>query len=441
MKTNHTPKGQEANKANKARLSSYDLADVKPLPDVLELLPSLLQHALAFFDLKHEKDVLLTATLPVLGGCMPNVQGQYGKKKYTTHLYSAVVARAGGGKGAAEFARKLARKIKVELNYDPMSDDAIPGDPTPFVPANSSAAAIYHAINLRNGTCIIFETEIDTLAIALGQEWGQFGDVLRKAYHHEDISLLRNEKEIHIADPQISLFLSGTEGQFMRLIPSSENGLYSRIALYYFSGASKWISQRPSKQNLEIEGAFEGFSKEVLKMYTALAERSEPLMIGFAENHWDMIDNTFEPLMKRLSIDGFGHVDSIIKRAGLNTFRIAMIFCVLRLFEKGEDLTGLTEATVSENDLQAALALAVTYADHALRFSRKLDKNAALGRSSEIVRKLFDMLPDSFSKNDAENIGSNKLGIKHRTIRNYLKQYLDGGVIKRVQHGQYEKTC
>jgi hypothetical protein len=73
--------------------------------------------------------------------------------------------------------------------------DGIP-EPTPppirllFLPANSSSTAIYQALNENGEQGLMFETEGDTLASTFGQDFGDFSDGLRKAFHHESITYI-----------------------------------------------------------------------------------------------------------------------------------------------------------------------------------------------------------------------------------------------------------
>jgi hypothetical protein len=72
-----------------------------------------------------------------------------------------------------------------------------------ILPADSSAAMFVELLFRNGGTGIIFETEVDTLVNTLKQDWGLLDDKLRKAFHHEAISLARktDRKVIHISRP------------------------------------------------------------------------------------------------------------------------------------------------------------------------------------------------------------------------------------------------
>jgi hypothetical protein len=82
-----------------------------------------------------------------------------------------------------------------------------------------------------DGIGLLFETEGDTLSQTLKSDYGNYSDTLRKAYHHETISLSRRKDReyLEVKNPRLSVVLAGTPEQVRRLIPDTENGLMSRF--------------------------------------------------------------------------------------------------------------------------------------------------------------------------------------------------------------------
>ena len=106
-------------------------------------------------------------------------------------------------------------------------------------PPDSSAAAVKGNLKLNIGIATICETEADTLSSTLQQEWGQFSDLMRKAFQHEPITFSRlGEKSMikleEIPCPRLSICLSGTPNQIHGLIKGIEDGMFSRIMFYSF---------------------------------------------------------------------------------------------------------------------------------------------------------------------------------------------------------------
>ena len=86
-----------------------------------------------------------------------------------------------------------------------------------------------------DGIGLLFETEGDTLSQTLKSEHGNYSDLLRKAFHHEMISMSRRKDReyVEIDNPRLSVVLAGTPEQVRRLIPDAENGLLSRFIFYF----------------------------------------------------------------------------------------------------------------------------------------------------------------------------------------------------------------
>src|SRR5690554_6717079 len=106
-----------------------------------------------------------------------------------------------------------------------------------FIPANNSSTGAYQLLNDSDGKGLIFETEGDTLAKAFKSDYGDYSDGFRKAFHHETIAYYRrtDRELVEIDHPKLSTLLSGTPMQISALIPSAENGLFSRFMFYYMN--------------------------------------------------------------------------------------------------------------------------------------------------------------------------------------------------------------
>jgi len=100
-----------------------------------------------------------------------------------------------------------------------------------FIPANNSASSFIQTLSQNDEMGILFSTEADTLANSLAQDWGNFSDILRCSFHHETVEMQRktNKEYVVVDQPRLSVLLTGTNGQFNRLIPDTENGLFSRF--------------------------------------------------------------------------------------------------------------------------------------------------------------------------------------------------------------------
>jgi len=237
------------------------------LPDtIFDQLPDILRKGCKAFTDRRERDVFLTGALAVLSGCVPNVTGLYDRALNYPNIFSFIIAPAASGKGAMKYAKMLGdvyhkhlleesqesfKEYKIQLTdyyqslaqYKKNKRSTPPEEPIQppfrilFIPANSSSAMVIKHLKDSTGSGIMCETEADTLGNTLKQDWGGYSDLLRKAFHFEKMSYSRksNEEFFEIDEPRLSVAISGTPKQVLRLIPSTEDGLFSRFLFYVFS--------------------------------------------------------------------------------------------------------------------------------------------------------------------------------------------------------------
>jgi len=207
--------------------SNDDVEDTPLIPDeVYTLLPTFLKEAVRIFDDKRQRDVVLTGALSIIGGSLDKVSGVYHQHILFPNLYAFIVAKAASGKGALKYSKMIGQALHAYY----LKQGHVPPKIL-YIPANSSASAVIRHLKDSGGKGIIVETEADTLNNSIKQEWGNFSDMLRKAFHHEPISISRtaNNQFDEVEQPRLSIALSGTPNQILGLIPSAEDGLFSRF--------------------------------------------------------------------------------------------------------------------------------------------------------------------------------------------------------------------
>lgn len=441
------------------------LAEAPPLPDVYADLPALLREAARTFEQRHERDVFLTAALPSLAACMPQVHGYYGHvpEPLRPHLYTAAVAGAAGGKGPLKWGKRLADRVngrirerseaeierwKQERELAEEREEAFdrprPPKKSLYLPANTSAASFHEGLKDRGEHALVVETEIDTLTNALGQEWGKFDDTLRKAWHHEQTAYRRKgEGNVTLEAPRLSVVLSGTPAQHARLMVSSESGLYSRFALYYSQAAPVWISQKPTRGALDAIERFEAYAGRVVRMWEALDGRDEPLRFRMTDAQWSLHDQAFSYALRKAALSKHGQYADVLKRSGIIAFRIAMILTVLRAHESGVDLSLAGEVEAEDLDVETGIKLARTYADHAIRYAaERLETAEPPDASSYRIATMLAGVGHRFTSGDAYQVADAEgLDVSQRTLRRDLKKAEKRGLIRPLSaNGRWEKT-
>lgn len=434
----------------------YSLFNTPRLPgEIYDNLPSILRESADLFMDAAEKDVFLIGALTVLSGCLPNIRGIYFDEPHSPQLYAFIAAPAGSGKGKMKWARYFGQAIhdhlveksraeyedyKRELerysNLPPRDrlEEERPQEPPQkmfFIPANSSSSAIIQALADNDFTGVIFETEADTLANTFKQDWGNFSDVLRKAYHHESTSLFRRKDRefIDIKEPHLAVALSGTPGQIYNMMPDMENGLFSRFLYYAFEDESEFKNPFVSHQQTDYIHFFEEKGRQVFEYYHRLRRLKRPVNFSLTPDHARDFTVQFDMMLKRNKLLLGNDFDANIKRLGLIAFRIAMILTSLKILE-GDQLGDVM--ICNDKDFTTALTITTTLEKHAIAVFRNIPGYQLKG----IKQKFFDVLPEKFDRQIYLK-KAEELGIKEKAAEKYIGQFKKH--LLEHEYNQYKK--
>ena len=448
----------------------HEVAEAIPLPTfcdkVTGSLPLIFRDISSLGKTLTEKDMLLLASITILSGAFPEAYAIYDSSKVYANLFTFLVANAASGKGRTTSCLKLVSLIEQEVreaNKQEMDDyqqeladiramgRKASGMPLPkeppyrslIIPANCSSTAIYQALHDNHDQGITFETEADSLANTLKSDYGNFSDGLRKGFHHEDITYRRRKENEHVEihNPKWTVYLTGTPGQVTNLIPSAENGLFSRFLFMKVDIPAKWHNVF-SKSNRTIDEEMEAIGKRVYDIHLILKKKQGGIEFKLTEEQEDKFNDFFNKLVEEYK-DMLGR-DFVanIYRMGLSAYRIAMILSITRL----EGTTSLPECIIcKDEDLECALIIADTLMQHAARiFSTLLpskEGDDVMGiKLSPKSEKLFAALPASFNR-QMVLAAAQKLGIAKRTAEKYVGEYVSRyNLCKRVDNGKYEKV-
>lgn len=357
-------------------------------------LPGLLGKGCAILQDSVERQVFLMGALGVVSGILPNIFGRYGGKSYCPHLFCYILAPYGEGKGSLEYARQLAMPIhetmraeakvleqsyqRAKLKFEkelseykkgtlekPPTCPSFPPNRLLFIPANNSKTGVFELLSENQGNGIIFETEGDTLADALKQDYGNFSDGMRKAYHHERIDFYRrtNKEFVDIPYPRLAVVLSSTPDQLLRLIPSVENGLFSRFC-FCILATNPDFANVFDKQKHNYDAAFDALGQEFLLLYQHLARLEKGVEFSLQPHQEQLFHKQFST-WKTHAIEQVSPIlGGSIHRLGLMCFRIAMQLTVLRRYEEGKLASVLV---CDDTDFDAALTIVQVLKEHMVR--------------------------------------------------------------------------
>lgn len=289
-------------------------------------LPQLVREAMETQSTPVEQDKIVIGSIVTMSGKMPNVNGRYGDNRLGPPLYLMFTGPSGvAEKGTINNCKQLLVPInrhlisiyeKQKAEYDmqmtkyesmprnkkgEMQKPSEPIRRTVFIPADSSATNTYQCLSDNGGEGIIFETEADTLTNALKQDYGNYSDGLRKAFHHETISYGRrtDHEYVYIEKPRLAVLLTCTPGQVPLLLPANnvENGLANRFVYYIMRGYYGWRDPWANVDKVPLEDRLFAIGTRYQKLYNELLERNDnPLEFTLTQEQRQAFNQFFSPL-------------------------------------------------------------------------------------------------------------------------------------------------
>ena len=402
------------------------------------------------------RDVSFLSALCLISGCLPNVSGVYFQNTYMPHLFGFIIAPPASGKGNVGLIRLLGEAIhnskkdrsnelykqylKDMKAYKDPKNSTVETEPQKpkfevlFIPANSSAAGMLDQLNQNNGTGIIFDTEADSAGNAFKNDWGNYSEMLRKAFHHETISCLRKAERqfIEVPNPLLALNLAGTPSQVLSIIKTAEDGLFSRFIFYVFTSLAKWIDVSPSANSTNLNDHYKSLGRKLKDIHDHY--NLNPTTFDLTTAQWEILNKHCEISLKEIDTLFDENASSIVKRMGLIWFRISMIFTCIRAYEEN---TWSDKLMCSLLDFNAAKELFVTFLCHSKLMYSNLPKVAS--QLDPIKQKFYDLIPGaSFTAGQAIQLGK-QIPIEERTVRKYIKIFVEKGLLTQVKYGTYCK--
>ena len=422
-------------------------------------LPSLLQKVVAKSNSPEDRDLLLLGSLVAISACLPKVYGIYAEREVYPNLFLFVTAQASAGKGRLTLCRKLVDPIhkalrevsKLEFEefqrnlteYAATKNKAEterPKEPPVkmlVIPANNSATGLFQILNDNNGSGLIFETEGDTLALTFKSEHGNYSDGFRKAFHHETISYNRRKDRefVEIHNPRLSALLSGTPKQVSALIPSAENGLFSRFIFYFMNVRPVWNDVFANSSDQTLDSYFNHLGMQFFDLYKHLEYQSEPIRFCLTSGQQQAFNAYFAQTQNQyLCLYGADYL-ATVRRLGLITFRMAMILTALRIMDDGDIHSPLV---CRDNDFNTALSMVKILVQHAAQVFQQLPSEAVTTAPKNQKQQFLDELPKEFCRKDYLTV-ANKLGIPDKTAEKHIKRFAVNGLIIHFAHDKYKK--
>lgn len=433
----------------------------QPLPTipttVYNSIPRFLQQVVQPSSSNEERDILLLGALTAFSACFPKLFGVYDQRKVFSNLYLFVTAPASAGKGRLnqikilvnpvhkqkrEQSKTLKQQHQVEMatynmnkgKSETMEKPSKPPERMLFIPANNSVTGVYQLISDNEGRGLIFETEGDTLAQAFKSDYGNYSDGFRKAFHHETISYYRrtDREYVDIERPCLSTVLSGTPKQIQALVPSAENGLFSRFMFYYMNIKPTWKNVFQTDTTNGLDEYYDQLGKEFFGLYKTLKNNPD-IEVRLTTEQQQKFNLFFEKLQtKYLNLQPDDYI-ATVRRLGLIAFRIIMLFSVFRIMEDGD----VNQVRYCEDiDFENTLEMISVLVKHSSKVFNDLPIEQKEVKRANRKERFLEALPYQFSRQDYLNI-ADKNKIPHKTAEGYITKFVDAGLIHREAHNNY----
>lgn len=448
--------------------SAESLAE--PLPTfsdkVKDQLPDVLKQIAESGNSTQDADILILGSLTVLSACMPHIKGSYDRRTVFPNLFLFVTARASSGKGRLNLCRHLVEPIHEDLRnlneaemmeykhklseYNAAGKKKVdmekPEEPPMrmlFIPANSSATAVYQVLNDNGGQGLMFETEGDTLANTFGSDYGNYSDGFRKAFHHETISYIRRKDReyVNIKNPRLSTLLTGTPRQVLNLITDAENGLFSRFIFYFLDTKLIWNNVFAESGNETLEDHFAALGNDYHDFHTILSEYGSDILFSLTSGQQEDFNSLFDKWQSDYAAACGDEFIATVRRLGVITFRIAMIISALRIMEDGKYSP---ELICSDTDYTTARTIADVIIRHDERVFRTLASPASpttvstTAQRQSLQLKYLEALPDEFDRKTYCELATT-MGLNPKSIERTIKKWCEEGRLENVAYGKYRK--
>ena len=441
---------------------------------VREQLPDILKRVVADSVSDVDADLLILGSLTVFSACLPNVYGVYDRREVFSNLFLYVTARASAGKGRLSLCRHLVAPIHRELreqyrkSMEKYKQDQLqyvlnkkkgeatePQEPpflTLFIPANSTATVVYQTLSQNDGVGLLFETEGDTLANAFNSDLGNYSDGFRKAFHHETISYLRKKDReyVEITKPKFSAILSGTPQQVFNLIPSAENGLFSRFIFYVMPTEIVWHDMFSADSDTTADDLFKEIGRDFCQFHKMLS--AQYIRFTLTTDQQRKFNAFFTQTQEEYAALFGDDIIASVRRLGLILFRFAMILTVLRQMDDGAfplpsgNVEGHRPESIlvcADADFATALAMVKVLLQHSAAVFQTLPRHdfykpRGHRNTNDRRQAFFAALPDVFDR-AAYLKAAASLSVSEKTAERYISDLCKAGLLEHPAIDNYKK--
>ncbi|MBR1382037.1 MAG: DUF3987 domain-containing protein, partial [Paludibacteraceae bacterium] len=324
-----------------------------------------------------------------------------------------------------------------------------------LIAGDSTLPAFYKALEEQGGCGYMHESEGSVITDIWKNSAANYNTVLRKAAEHEPISRNRVKGASEIKSPRLSMLLTGTFGQYKALVPSVENGYFSRLLTVVIRGTNPF-----DKRYVSYKGGQSVIPKQVgLRLL-----RTYEQLMNAGEREWSLTDTQKERLGEHLETE-YGtligllgdNFHSAVIRMAVQIERMAMVLTAMRGGEnphtmRGNEHTdsripsGIMDKTFycSDQDYETAEMIGNKMLLHMAAAYRMID-----GDAQDVVpeikpldqrKVLFEQLKPEYKLQELI-IEAKSQGISRATVIRWNDAWQEQGMVSKIEYGHYRKAC
>ncbi len=394
----------------------------------------------------------LLGTITTLCPTLANVESTFRGRRVTMSLYYYLLGNAAAGKGNLELCKKLvmplhqrllAQSAQERADFQTNDDNKKGTPPQPrmlFIPANNTCTNVINNLAHNKNTGIIFDTEGDTMGNAFKQDYGDYSNLMRQAFHGEQITKARATENLHleIEGTNLGIVLSSTPMQLLGILPSGENGLASRF-IFQWRMSSRVVEELYPESIITLDEQFNTLGRDYCAFHDRLAAAGT---IHFRLSHTQgkRLQRFLQSKMNEVEGAFKGDLfDANILRMGLIVHRICIVMSILDQMQYNNIPN---EIECLDTHFVAALELARIIFAHSEHTMKQLPAAPTLGQgtpSTDRRMQLVEKLPAEFTRQQFVDLALQH-GVKDRTADYWLKKFLQENTIEKAAYGSYKKS-
>jgi len=433
--------------------------------NIFNNLPNFFKNIVKHFDNNRERDLVLLSSLSTISVLFDNAYIKWNKHKDKPNLFLFIAAPPSSGKSNMKYARMLLDKYldqereenkllkfnaeKAALQTNKTTYEK-PKQKFTLISANSSTAAFFEKLDINEGKGLLYTEEASEIGNSKNQDWGNYEEILRVAFHNESYSTNRKGEDIiYITHTYVSVAVSGTMTQLLAMFQEKqESGLFSRFMFYLFNGGDNWERNDYSNNDIDLESIFNTYSDKLFSIYNYY--KDDEIQIVMSKEQMNSFDNYFE-IKNNIYYSLYGaNFKSSVNRVAVIARKMLMLFTLIRYYEDNNITNNQIfnnapeKIMINDIDLNNCLDISGTLLQHAALVFNSFKYNNT--EQKEVIIKgdkkedLLNEMQSEFSYSQIKEIAESKFKMQAKTVERFLSNLTKRNVITKVARGHYKKN-